>query len=413
LLATKTLDNAAQSQQIDNVVKSVSFKNDGTTPVQKNNGGSDFKEILAPKMEEKAGSTPDTLFASIKEFLDYKNSDKLKPGEAAKMVEALLKVLRGKKAAAGEILSAGEMLSAGEGLSAGDRTNLLNLLKTLEEFIKEGLKQGSPGEKDNFKRLKILGREIFSLITAGISTGGDFAAPENSEEINLPLSTVDADLKSEKTLRFTLVDLRRDKGVKEPAVVEPTSYTGQKKEGTSHEFIPESSRESIPAELKADSSQVLIRTLKFESGELKSGSETGSTSSGAFRRLFIPEIVQQSRIILKDGGKGEIRLILKPESLGMVRIRINIQDNSIEGRILVENNSVRELFEGNLEHLKNALRSEGFGTAALEVAVGGEKSRRDPTKEEFPSMRREAALDEFDRSMLQFGEQDLLIDLVV
>lgn len=408
MLATKTLDNAAQSQQIDNAVKSVSLKNDGTTLVQKNKGGSDFKEILAPKMEEKAKSTLESLCVSIKEFLDYKNSDKLKRGEAAKMVEALLKMLRNKKAAAGEVLSAGEMLSA------GDRTNLLNLFKTLEEFIKKGLKQGSPGEKDNFKQLKELRQEIFSLISANGSAKAASAAVERSEEIGVSLpSTVDSDLKSEKPFSFTLVDLRRDRGGKQPAAVDPTSYTGQKKEGASHEFIPESSRESMPAELKAESSQVLVRTLRFESGELKGGIEAGSTSSTVFRRLFTPEIVQQSRIILQDGGKGEIRLILKPESLGRVRIRINIQDNSIEGRILVENNSVRELFEGNLEHLKNALRSEGFGAAALEVAVGGEKSGRDPTKEEFPSMRREAALEEFDRSMLHFGEQDLLIDLVV
>jgi len=172
----------------------------------------------------------------------------------------------------------------------------------------------------------------------------------------------------------------------------------------------------MPAEFKAENGQILVRTFSFETGESKGGIEAGSTLSSVFRRLFIPEIVQKSRIILQDGGKGEIRLILKPESLGRVRIRINIQDNSIEGRILVENNSVRELFEGNLEHLKNALRSEGFGAAALEVAVSGEKSGRDPAREEFPAMSKDGASDEFERSMsllADFDEEDLLIDLVV
>ncbi len=407
MLATRSLDNAAQPQQMDNAAKSVSFKNDGTTLAQKSRGGPDFKDILAPKLEEKARSTLDSPCARINEFLDNKNSDKLKPGEAAKMVEALIKVLRDKK-----------------GLPSADKTNLLNLLKKLEEFIEKVLKQGFPGEKDNFKRLKELKKEILSLITANSSGQAGSAAGKKSEgiTISLPSAVAAADLKKEKLVRpvrFTLVDLRKGKEVKQPAGVDSASNAGQEKAGARLELVSEvaeSSRQGLPAELKAENSQVLVRILNFESGELKGGIEPGSTLSSAFRRLLTPEIVQQSRIILKDGGKGEIKLILKPESLGRVRIRINIQDNSIEGKILVENSTVRELFEGNLEHLKNALRSEGFDTAALEVAVGGEKSGRDPAKEEFPAMSKEGASDEFERSMLfvaDFGEEELLIDMVV
>jgi len=404
LLAAMSLDNAAQPQQMDNAVKSATFKNDGTNLIQKDKGGSDFKDILAPKLEEKAKNSPDSICARINESLHNKNSDKLKPGKAAKMVEALLKLLRNKKAA------------AGEALPSADRTSLLNLLKSLEEFIEKGLKQGFPGEKDNFKRLKELKQEIFSLITANGSGQAGSAAAEKSQKIILPLSAGDEDLKKEKPVSFTLVDLRKGKGAKTRAVVDPASSTGQKKEGARLEFIPASSRQSMPAEFKAENGQILVRTFSLESGEAKGGIETGSTLSTTFRRLLTPEIVQQSRIILQDGGKGEIRLILKPESLGRVRIRINIKDNSIEGRILVENNSVRELFEGNLEHLKNALRSEGFGAAALEVAVSGEKSGRDPAKEEFPAMSKDGASDEFERSMpllADLNEEDLLIDLVV
>jgi hypothetical protein len=403
------LENATEPKQMDNAVKSVFFKNDGTTLVQKNNGGSDFKDILAPKLEEKAKSTLDSLCARINEFLDNKDSDKLKRGVAAKMVEALLKGIKDKQSA------------AGEGLSAKEKINLLSLLKRLEEFIKKGLKHGSPGEKDHFSRLKELRQEIFSLITANGSADGSAQAAalavEKSEEITISLpSAGDDGQRKEKPVRFTLVDLRRNKTAKKSAAIDPASYTGQKKAGAGHELVLESSRQSTPAELKAENNQILVRSFSIESGESKGGVEGSSTLSGAFRRLFIPEIVRQSGIILKDGGKGEIRLILKPESLGRVRIRINIQDNSIEGKILVENNTVRELFEGNLEHLRNALRSGGFDTAALEVAVGGEKSGRDPAKEEFPSMSKEGALDEFERSMVllaDFGEEDLLIDLVV
>lgn len=416
MLATKMLDYAAEPQQIANEAKSVS------SLAQKNTSGSDFKDILAPKLE-KAESTSDSLAASvsasIEESVDNRNSDKLKPGEAAEMVKALLKVLkslRDKKAAAGEVLS------------AGDRTNLLNLFKRLEEFIKKGLKQGLSGEKDNFKRLKELRQEIFSIITAGSDNGSAngtaqaaAGAAKKSEKIGVSLpSAGDDGQKKEKPLHLTLVDLRKDRAAGKSAALTPASNSMPGKETALSEAVPgiseasEGSRQSMPAD------QILVRTFSFETGESKGGVEGATNLSETFRRLFIPEIVRQSGIILKDGGKGEIRLILKPESLGRVRIRINIQDNSIEGKILVENNTVRELFEGNMEHLKNALRSEGFDSAALEVAVGGEKSGRDPekdlVKEGFSSMSKEGALDEFERSMpllADFYKENLLIDLVV
>ena len=88
-----------------------------------------------------------------------------------------------------------------------------------------------------------------------------------------------------------------------------------------------------------------------------------------FEQRFIPEVVKQTGIILKDGGNGEIRLVLKPENLGSIRIRLALNESSLEGRIVVDNNSVKELVESSLDNLKNALRMEGYQTN-LEVSVG-------------------------------------------
>jgi flagellar hook-length control protein FliK len=84
------------------------------------------------------------------------------------------------------------------------------------------------------------------------------------------------------------------------------------------------------------------------------------------------QIVKQAGITVKDNGTGEIRLVLKPESLGKVRISLSLTDNHIAGRIIVENNIVREVFESNLENLYKAFGSEGFENGGLEVTVEGE-----------------------------------------
>lgn len=85
------------------------------------------------------------------------------------------------------------------------------------------------------------------------------------------------------------------------------------------------------------------------------------------------DIVKQSRFILKDNNIGEIKLILKPESLGQVRINLNLSENSLAGQIIVENNSVKEIFQENISQLSKALEDEGFDSAKLDVSLSDKK----------------------------------------
>jgi flagellar hook-length control protein FliK len=104
------------------------------------------------------------------------------------------------------------------------------------------------------------------------------------------------------------------------------------------------------------------------------------------------ELTRAAGIILRDGG-GEIKLTLKPESLGSVRIRLNLVDNVIEGRIIVDNSAVRHIFEGSLDSLTRAFTAEGFQTTSLQVSVGGQgtdNGRQD--RESLPRIQRIEAL---------------------
>lgn len=136
----------------------------------------------------------------------------------------------------------------------------------------------------------------------------------------------------------------------------------------------------------------------------------------AFGERVIPGLVQKTAIIVKEGGDGEIRLVLKPESLGNVRIRVNIVNNTVEARIVVENNNVKALFEGSLDHLKSSLREEGFQAAGLEVSVGNRKTRDQAGGDELP-FRRDAEVDsEFERTLpgiFEFGHEHLMVNLII
>jgi flagellar hook-length control protein FliK len=82
------------------------------------------------------------------------------------------------------------------------------------------------------------------------------------------------------------------------------------------------------------------------------------------------EIVQSARIVLKDGDSGSIRMRLNPPELGNVKIELNLADNSISGKIVVESDAAKTAFEKGLAELMDAFMAGGFESAKLEVSVG-------------------------------------------
>ncbi|MDR2402492.1 MAG: flagellar hook-length control protein FliK [Spirochaetaceae bacterium] len=113
------------------------------------------------------------------------------------------------------------------------------------------------------------------------------------------------------------------------------------------------------------------------------------------------DIVRHASILLRDGGEGVIRLSLKPESLGNVKIRLELAENKIAGHIIVENDDVLRAFEREIRSLEQAFRDSGFEGANLEMSLardGGQYGSRgreaaNPFLEEPPAILRAAAYD--------------------
>ncbi|MFP4549782.1 MAG: flagellar hook-length control protein FliK, partial [Spirochaetales bacterium] len=94
------------------------------------------------------------------------------------------------------------------------------------------------------------------------------------------------------------------------------------------------------------------------------------------------EIVRQAKFIVRTNESGEIKLHLRPESLGSVRVALQMQDGHIAGRIIVDNQTVREVFEQNLASLERAFLEQGLETGGLDVMVadsGGQGREQEET----------------------------------
>jgi flagellar hook-length control protein FliK len=94
------------------------------------------------------------------------------------------------------------------------------------------------------------------------------------------------------------------------------------------------------------------------------------------------DIVRHAQVILRDQGEGLIRLSLKPESLGNVKIRLELSENKIAGRIIVESGEALRAFEREIASLEQAFRDSGYESAELNAFLaqdgqgsGGEGAR--------------------------------------
>ena len=125
------------------------------------------------------------------------------------------------------------------------------------------------------------------------------------------------------------------------------------------------------------------------------------------------EIVRAARMVVRGNDTGEIRLHLKPETLGNVRIMLQMHEGHIAGRIIVENSSVREIFEQNLASLIKAFNESGLETGALDVTVADSGNGNQPQSDGRGAPQ---AIRELDRAvpLVQLLEDDHeLVDLVV
>ncbi|OQY36304.1 MAG: hypothetical protein B6229_10425 [Spirochaetaceae bacterium 4572_7] len=121
-------------------------------------------------------------------------------------------------------------------------------------------------------------------------------------------------------------------------------------------------------------------------------------------------IVKQSRFILKDNNIGEIKLILKPESMGQVKINLELNENSLAGRIIVENNSVKEVFQENINQLSKSLEEQGYDSAKLNVSLSDKKGSN-PRDEKESKQYFSERLKRIDDQVIRYGSDNYGINL--
>ncbi|MDR2478487.1 MAG: flagellar hook-length control protein FliK [Treponema sp.] len=106
--------------------------------------------------------------------------------------------------------------------------------------------------------------------------------------------------------------------------------------------------------------------------EVKSGQAFEDILARELHQNFNSDIVRHASMVLRDGSEGTIRLALKPETLGNVKIRLEMAENKITGHIVVESEEALRAFEREIHSLEQAFRDSGFEAASLEMSFAGD-----------------------------------------
>jgi len=80
------------------------------------------------------------------------------------------------------------------------------------------------------------------------------------------------------------------------------------------------------------------------------------------------QVVRAARISISN-GREEIKLLLKPDSLGWLKIKISIEGHSVTARITVEHEGVRDLIESNVRQLQQALQNQNLRVNQIVVQL--------------------------------------------
>ncbi len=129
--------------------------------------------------------------------------------------------------------------------------------------------------------------------------------------------------------------------------------------------------------------QMLNLSQSVENAEQVAGMETGIRGDSntvdmvpklptmPYRTIEESVILQVSQRLSNavKNGMHEIRLLLRPETLGNVRMTIQMEGDIVMARINVENQQVKQIIESNLQSLKDSLEEQNLQAGAFDVNV--------------------------------------------
>ncbi|MFT4553535.1 MAG: flagellar hook-length control protein FliK [Chlamydiales bacterium] len=119
----------------------------------------------------------------------------------------------------------------------------------------------------------------------------------------------------------------------------------------------------------------------------------------------LEQVRYQMRMLVKK-GIGEINISLKPHVLGNVKINLLIEASSASAHFVVENNTVKELLQDNLDTLRASFSNKGMDIQEIDVSVSDHNDTNAGNGKSFTSVEDQQTMKEWIRSFYSYDENN-------
>ncbi len=91
----------------------------------------------------------------------------------------------------------------------------------------------------------------------------------------------------------------------------------------------------------------------------------------SYKTIKVTDVVNEISNLVKDGNTNSVILNLKPESLGRMKVTVDVSNNTVHANVEVDTESVKLIVQNNINDLKNSLNLNGMQLSSLTVNVSG------------------------------------------
>ena len=111
--------------------------------------------------------------------------------------------------------------------------------------------------------------------------------------------------------------------------------------------------------------------------EAKASTALENMLARELHQSFNGDIVRHASMALRNGGEGTIKIALHPETLGNVKIHLEMTENKITGHIVVESEEALNAFRKEINALEQAFKDSGYADASLDLSLTADGADRE------------------------------------
>ena len=126
--------------------------------------------------------------------------------------------------------------------------------------------------------------------------------------------------------------------------------------------------------IKNSPAQNSTNTNNFEIEKIKAFTDI-KTVNETVKTIKVSEIIPEFSKVIQLNEKQSLTFQLTPENLGKVKLVVDLVQNQINTRMVVENNQIKQFIQSNVDQLKQSLSSSGIDLNSVNISLANQDQK--------------------------------------